>query len=568
MGPKEETATSPAMPRTAAWYSTPVTIVVGNPKTPRAYILSITPHPSASQLSPLFPGVTNFLEPAGTKDGKFILARQSRAVLNWVSTKDQNQSVRSGPYDIVYFVNESENGPPCDVTQFKAIYPLANAPYHPVVRSRYGFARYPFRDAEGTIIPYYVELGGTYPWIDQDGKNLIFTTMNRNFFYTETSGGKTELKQRFANDCNPGSRGGACSPSDPSRINYFDMAGGTRGFTLMGLWTRGKMVVMDNLLNHIDYGFPLVDSFHQLLTLYSPSNYTIGSSTGKVWTGSGRDCHFFGIELCNNGNGGDPGPLNPPSAPPFGYFGNTTFSASPLNLFNQLPNMKPNLARDVVWQISNGTATQEVAFDDWLDPNAFILSSMAATVTWQPRCTAGSPANCNPNDGYLRYRDGNENVAVEGVGYPIHLQNAATTATAEVASEMAGIGIKFRNKWQVPSVGVASSDIRVEPVALGGVEGKGLWMNRTSSLTYAIPVQPTGVDSTPWYLGIFIDARTEVNGESRRLFTFPDGSSIRPLSRLGQCRVPKLKQRVGRKREFTDRRSSEPRPLETLGICG
>ena len=93
--------------------------------------------------------------------------------------------------------------------------------------------------------------------------------------------------------------------------------------------------------------------------------------------------------------------------------------------------------------------------------------------------------------------------------------------------------IRFQNaatsldeNWKIPAYGEPLGNIRMEPVALGGIEGKGLWLDGESALRYQIQEQPTEVANHPWYIGFFLDSRFKNDGQERTALTFPDGTSL------------------------------------------
>jgi len=128
--------------------------------------------------------------------------------------------------------------------------------------------------------------------------------------------------------------------------------------------------------------------------------------------------------------------------------------------------------------MSNGTATDVVAFDDWVNPYGLISSSMVQAKTG---------ASFTPN--FTRVQN-----SVSGLfDTPIH-------------GEIIGRG-------------------SVERVALGGVRGKGLFLRPSSGLQYSIPnSQPSSFNGETWYLGLFIDPRNKNDRFYRRLVEFPNGS--------------------------------------------
>jgi hypothetical protein len=186
------------------------------------------------------------------------------------------------------------------------------------------------------------------------------------------------------------------------------------------------------------------------------------------------------------------------------------------NLFNYRLAALPITPRDVVWVMSTGVATDEIAFDDYLDPNALIVSNMQASVT-QHYDEALEMLTSQPihHNGQVRVNEAfgiplpDANILQADEAAAIHLQNGATSL-----------------RWNVPAYGlVEAGKARVEPVALGGFRGRGFWLDGTTNITYAIPEQPRDVHETDWYVGIYLDPRA-ASDEMRALLSLPDGSAL------------------------------------------
>jgi hypothetical protein len=161
--------------------------------------------------------------------------------------------------------------------------------------------------------------------------------------------------------------------------------------------------------------------------------------------------------------------------------------------------------------MSTGVATDEVAFDDLLDPNALIVSNMQASITqlYQSGVSLGIPEHHN---GQVRELNGiglltRYDLVPDAVA-DIHLQNAATSPS-----------------WQVPAYGrVEAGSARVEPVALGGIEGRGFWLSGDTAIHYSLAEQP-GIDAHDAYIGLFVDNRAAAD-EARELLRFPDQTGL------------------------------------------
>ena len=451
-------------------WGTPVTVKVAHPKSAQATIVSIdvgTPVLGATW------DVQAFFEPMVTRDGRLFTGRIGNSTLTWTRGPGD---VLSHVYDIVYAV-APESASPCDVSAFAELLPLSHAPYDSDMVGRYGIAEYPFRDPEGKLIPNGADLQANYPWVDRDGDNLFMTTVSATLYYEDPTTGA--VRTRYPAACAPGAQ---CQPpATGAAIFGYEPNTDTRGIAMAGLWTRGKMVMLDSSINNTDYGLKNGDDYHRMINLYSPTAAVPYPSTA-VRVGSGRD--NSGIHA------------------PAGAVDNTTFIDSTENLFNHHPYLQPVTLRDVVWTMNTGRGSAEVAFDDYLSPHAFILSSMNGALSHSGGYNAAS----------MTYHDGFHQ-AWQSLGYgfvrDVKLQNAATS-----------LG------WDTPAHGLAHGDVRLEPVALGGVHGKGFWLDGASGVSYEVGVQAQKVAKHPWFVGLFLDSRFEDDDTIRRVMTWPDGSSV------------------------------------------
>ena len=424
---------------------TPGTIRVTNPKTPNARIASLTLGDTV--VSPHRLRYQQLFEPMTTQDGNLLIGRvENSHQITWRNRRT-NRNV-SGRYDMVYMNGPDDPRRACDVTQWSEIKPLGHAPYDPQINTRYGFAMQRFRDAQGNIIPDNTDLSGSYPWIDADGDNIAFSAFG--------------IRTNFPVSCVPNR---ACSNN-----NFRSGSTPLMGKIIAGLWTNGKMVLLDNLVNHIDYSQPQAeDNGHRNLDMYAAGTGPNQNSTGLVRIGHGRD---------NQGGGNLPANAE-----------NTTFVESIENKLNFWSNMRPSSPGDVVWHFSSGAGSDELTFDDFLYPDAFIISSMVQSTT---------------NNGNTRAQFGGNNGRVQN----------ASSAT----------------RWRVPAFGNVVRS-RVETVALGGVLGKGLWLQGNSRIDYAVVSQPRGVRTHDWQISLFVDARFANDSNVRTLVAFPDSSELQLVGR-------------------------------------
>lgn len=444
-------------------WGTLTTLRISDPKTADAAIAQITT--AGPRPGPIIQAEYLF-EPMTTGDGRLLTGQISTVDFEWLDP--QTGDAHRHYVDTVYSFNAT--GEPCDVGGWNTFYPISHAHYDEAVNSRYGFAMYPFRDATGKTLPDGDDLGISYPWLDRKGRNLFFTsigtTLSTSARLPPTDGSATRYPTR-------------CLPESPCdvEIEFFDW---TRGEGVAGLWTRGKMVLFDGILNNTDYGLQLADGAHRLVELYREGSGPDGDESGEVRIGTGRDSSS-NVES------------------PASYIGNTTIVDSLENLFHVRPELRPVTPGDVSWIVNSGKASDEIVFDDWLDRDAFIVSEMVGATSWK---------RTGPGRGTLLYYDGWRDGAFRD---PVRIQNAATTPP---------------ERWRVPATGVAYGNVRLEPVALGGVRGKGLWLDGQSGIEYDIPEQSVDTDDIPWYVGIFLDSRFPDDASERTLIGFPDGGRI------------------------------------------
>lgn len=474
--------------RSWSWlYGTPIVVKVNNPKTSSAYIANITVQTPVAAPSPL--PIPTLLEPMVTADGHLLVARTNGGAFSWVDNSSPvPEPTVTGSYNIFYAL-APQTANPCDVTQWTNMYPIAHAPSDPNMKNPntgnayYGFADVGFRDTEGSPIPENADIEGTYPWIDRMGRNLFFSQLPTTLFVKNGSG----VLARYPESCVPGYP--CVEPTNASSIPNSEITDNTRGVTVVGRWTHGKEVLLDGLINNIDYGLQIPEDTQRMVGLYYPS--PIPSPVVSVQLGSGRS---------NVGNG------NPP-----GCAENSTIVDSFENIFTYVPALRPATLRDVVWRIDTGKGSDEIAFDDYLNPQALIISEMTASVKWQPYSlmsgkTVTHPPQVQYNDGFVSSQD-------DFSASAIHLQNSATSPSTN---------------WNIPAYGqVVGTSARIEPAALGGIKGKGFWLSGSTQVNYSVPTtQPQSPSAQYWFVNLFIDPRFSDDPNPRPLVTFPDGSSL------------------------------------------
>lgn len=398
-----------------------------------------------------------------TADGRFMVFRMAQDGIgrDHRFVRDDG-SIHQGHYSLAYTYTET----PCDVREwfrrrdgaYANVRPLAAAHYDRRLRARsYGFAAYPLRDAFGAELEETDLVTGSYPWVDRHGNNVVWSN-TLPVGIRELEGRKLG---RFPWRREYRSTGG-----------YRESRGGAspRGFSVAGSWTQGKMIMFDGRMNNEDYGILAGDTTR--LGLYATTD-------GRM------------VSARVDGNSNSRAYATPETR------GNTQHIESLENTFNMHPGMRPQTARDVVWTFSRGDFLQEFAFDDALDPHVLVFAPM--TGAWRLGRQRESADTTYTRRG--DYRDG------------FTYEPAAERYTHDAAA------IRFQNaaatrSYEVPASGRFLGDGRLEPVAHGGVEGRGAWLEPESAIAFPFPDEAT--PHAAYYLGVFIDVRAEL-GRGRRL---------------------------------------------------
>ncbi|TLD72693.1 hypothetical protein FEM03_01050 [Phragmitibacter flavus] len=457
--------------RRTQFFVTPIRIIVSNPKTASAAITSIT-KTGTTIAGPEFPFHAAGFEPVVAGDGRFLMIRVGSPSMPWTNPNTGAAMPAQG-CDIVYSYYPSGNS--ADASQWTNLIPITYAPYDNRINTKFGFAMAPFRDAEGTLITPGEDLGASYPWLDRDAKNLFIEAINDTLHYSVSGNWNNSRYPQTA------------VPEEPA--SYLGEDGGKhQGVSFLGLWSHGKLVQIDNLNNDMDYAIGLGDSGNgpqqRLVNLFQPNSGPYGNESGWLRLGYGRAT----IKM------------------PKGENDNGNIIDSLENLLNYRTKFFPVTLRDVVWPLTNGKQTDELAFDDYVDPDAFIVANMTGLLTFN---VAGAASSSGSNS--LVHHSGWNNTT-KTFSNPVKLQNAATAPTTH---------------WITPKHGLVIGNGRLEPAATGGVHGKGFYMNGSIGLEFTVDAQPQSVSSKDWYVGLFVDCRHIDDSTERRLLTFPDNTSIR-----------------------------------------
>ncbi|MEO1370017.1 MAG: hypothetical protein AAFX50_22780, partial [Acidobacteriota bacterium] len=245
---------------------------------------------------------------------------------------------------IGFFYSYTPNG--CDAAGWTTFKPLSSAYHDWDVKPRYGFAKYPVRFPDGSMASYGQRIGAAYPWIDRAGANIFLGG------HMATYGWKT-CDMKFT----PGdpATAASCLSDVSSQIN----AKNAKAPRVFGLWTRGKIVHLDGVLNGSDWtAWAEVTADGDPLT--NPPSFDNHSACEIPF-----DKHFF-VAAFRNAPWEKVRPGN----------NNDFFTYE--NIFNHLDHMMPIYPNDLVWTVTAGSnrVNGEVPFDDYLSRDALVLAPM------------------------------------------------------------------------------------------------------------------------------------------------------------------------------------------------
>ena len=452
-------------------------VKVQSPKTKSAKIISVTLDKDTIELGPDF-HVPKLAEPVIAGDGRLIVARVHNADL---SLHDGTVVEKANLAYNVYGKDKAQ----CNVNLWKneTWRPIAYAPYDTTndMPGRYKFARFPFRDTLGNLVPKDGVLGGSYPWIDKAAANLFFEAYGRGAaFYNYKSNG--------AQRTTPYPDHSTQKPSDKDdAMNYESIGARTNGISMMGFWTQGKMIHFDGLLNNVDFNFTVSDRYdgstrlrvHRKLAIYNSSTTPSGQTYENV--GGNRE---VGSDVLKN-------EYHDMLTP------NSSFLGSWENRFNYLTKALPVTQRDIVWHFSSTRHTDEIAFDDYMNPYMIINAEMTGAVAYED-----GKETMKHYDGFDT-RGLKDATAGDLSSFPTTVANDPVLIQNAVSAHP-----KFIKQ---PQYGRPVGNIRLEPIAKGGIHGKGLWLDGGSGVQFKIPSQADTKFSIKnqkdWFLSLFVDSR-------------------------------------------------------------
>ncbi len=374
-------------------------------------------------------GGHGLLEPATTADGRLLMLHDK---------------------GILYAYNDGQQYGPCDVRGWSRFEPLSMAHQDPRLRERYGLARYPIHDTQGVAYAPGEEIGGGYPWIDRRGNNLMFpaaTSIHDGFLPTWRSTGALATQ---------------------AELNQTNGS----GVVVVGSWTRGRMINLDNGLNRTDFSF--------------------GANAVRA--------EIFDLPLYDT----ETKAVRP---------GGISLLSSLESSFAHYDAFAPPLPFDVVWHASSSEQYNAlVVFDEYLDPDALVVAHgnapLRRDVSVNVNRYRGSPPDLQvgiyPDDGFEPTTDDGW---LWAFARSPRLQNAAT-APGPARLQLRG------GAW-------------IPPVAEGGVLGKGVFLD---GLNDHITVDGLPIDVRGLYVGLWIDSRdpdwATGDGQPRAVLTFRDGSVV------------------------------------------
>lgn len=428
----------------------------------------------------LLPHREGFLfEPSMTGDGKMLILNTMRGMM--------------------YSINADY--PACDARGFQHMYPISLMPVDARVRAKYPVAQTrithehprgePFKDSGGRYVPLGSRQSYAYMWIDLLGKNMVFAAQNqrRNPYKVVESDARLRVADGLPIQAAPDLTHDGTRESESSRTRLGANVG--HQHVVLGAWTQGRMVVIDNGLNPSDFG-----------------GLAGFSTSGEHYV------HRFRLSLYS-----DADLVHTP-------MGNSAINSfeNRLNMFDAL---RPEMPFDVVWRIQNNTQRNaEIVFDEYMHKNAFAVVHMNAAVhvydAFKENGTGMS---------YISQEDG-----FYPTGYPFDASNPTYTFNGRGANHRSdfcsntgptcmGERIILQNATSNGSINNVRlrGGARVEPVALGGVLGKGVYLDGVNDF---FDLGYINDKKQEWYAGIWLDSRETDNNVYREIFHFAGGAWI------------------------------------------
>ncbi|MEM7352871.1 MAG: hypothetical protein AAF657_18895 [Acidobacteriota bacterium] len=485
-------------------WSTPVRVEVERPKRPAAgglsaaaiHSVTVTGVPVKSSVvisTPAYPG--DFMEtPTVSADGRVLVVNGGTGGLLY--------SVWSDPG-----IDDPGSLAVCDARGWSTFHRLSHAFFDPAM-DPYGFGDYQLRDTKGRLVADGEPVRGSYPWLDRSANNVVFSHVQA-VNPTPAEGGYTfSLPPESSSSC-----------LDPGYVVDRTLTENDQaGLSTVGLWTRGKLVHLDGRANLSSYiiSFNRLDKDIALDCTTTSCLPVVGSCANKTAAQAAAALvrsHGLMVEVWDDGT---------PIRQRINEARNTQIFSNESH-FNEMPSMQPMTPRDVTWILNTSRNSMELAFDDVFAPNVLLDVSMAPTISWE-----NDPGSIPYfDDGFLL--DSARNV----IDYvDPWVQNAAT----------ARLETGFPAGLKPADYGVLEGGARIEPIAAGGFEGRGVFLDGIDDrIRFALTSAGTGLADTI-YLGLWLNPHDVSNGlvpVTREILHFPDGTILQ-LKGDDRIRIKKL----------------------------
>ncbi|MEM9293639.1 MAG: hypothetical protein AAGD01_18310 [Acidobacteriota bacterium] len=496
-----------ASPRAFEIWTTPVTVEVSYPKQPdlgggqetivHSVTVKLNEPPTRSPVAistSQYPG--DFMEtPTVSADGRVLVLNGGDEGILY-SVWDGDQAGAEVPLSI------------CDAAGWTQFHRLSHAYFDPDM-APYGLGDFQLRDTKGRLVADNEPVRGSYPWVDRSASNVIFSHVQ--------AVNPTTAEGGYAFALPPESSGTCFKPSyvlsNSFQINH------QAGLSTVGLWSRGKVVHLDGRANLSSY----VISFNQLERRIrddcddNSCDRAVGECSNK------QAALADAVTVRANGllaevweDDGTPVSVRINEARNTQIFSNE-------NHFNYLPYARSMSPRDVAWVLNTSRNSMDLVFDDLFPPAVLLEASMVPPISWE------LDPNDLPyfNDGFTL--DASRNVVAYGTPW---VQNAAT-ARAETG---------FPAGLKPPDYGVLEGGARIEPIAAGGFEGRGLFLDGGDDRGRFTLTSAGSPLATEVYFGLWLNPRDFLSGTTpiqREILQFPDGTILQ-LKGDDRIRIKKL----------------------------
>lgn len=357
----------------------------------------------------------------------------------------------------------------CSATGWKDFYPISKMPFdknvyenYPIGKAQRRIVYTPWGTKKTISVPFKDGVGDDIPEDRNiEGAYLWADRKVRNIFFNAVN---------VVHDNYIGEKNSECLSLDPNCV--LDRSPG-KGLHALGVWTRGRTIHLDSVANMFDFG--------------------------SRPTREPTDQRVFQMKLYK-----DEVTTLRPSA--------MTVIGSPENHLNEYDALSPVAPFDVVWKFSsNNERTGELIFDDYL--NQFLFFGTHFTQSTKQRAHG---------DGFITlYKN----------GYVPQLSNFSTEAGTKSKFQLKEIPLlqNISGNSQMSDGSTADFNLevlggaRVEPIAMGGVIAKGLFLDgNNDSAAISVNVKKSG---SAWLLSLWLDPRT-LDQQERVVFGFPDYTSI------------------------------------------